>query len=319
MQRRRKKVGIAAPDASVGLPARPSAVSGSLTRLAIAALCAFVPLGGSYELVRMLVERTEPASLFAMFGGWQLNAMAAGLGVALLALLVVSLVVSVRMYRGLRGQTRHRRVVVMAALLPGIFLGTLLNGPMRSAIGWASDHTATAQRMNAAIRQMMPTNPASPPVMSFGGTPASPVLAARLLQRADLGPGWYDTERPNPSGISDSPAGPVTGAGTRLSQWHWDGRMWAAGELASEQMYVLTSAADVQRQLTFARRSATSTVRIGGAAVYEHDVNMASVQSRAASFALGNEVFTLNVTGTSGTAEFNAIVAKAVQRATTGR
>jgi hypothetical protein len=314
-------VDISGTGASLGALPRPAKVSGVLVRLGMACICAFAAVGAGYELVRMLIERTEPPSDFAYFGGWQLDAMAAALGAAVLALLVVSSVTGVRTFHRLRGVTPNRRVVVWAALLPGLFLGGLAGLPMRSAISWSSDHTAAAKHAYAEFRQMDPRNPSTPPMLfPILGTAAPAAIASHLLHPADLGIGWYDGGRPNPSqSLAASWLGQTLAARSQLNQWHWTGRIWSPGDLASEVLDRFSTPEAAQHYLAVWGRDASSRVNVAGTTVFEHDSNVARVISHTATFRVGNDVYTLDMTGTSGAAEFNAVVAKAVRRATTGR
>lgn len=295
-------------------------VDGALIRLGVCAIGVFAAVGGGYELVRLLIERTSEFSIFAMFGGWQLDVMAAGLGLLLLALLVVSAIALVHIYRGLRGRTPHRRAVVLAALLPGLFLGGLAVSPLRSAISWASDHTAAAQKANAEFQQMMPTNPKAPPILfPSGGAAAAPALAARLLHPSDLGAGWYDAVRPNPSELSGSVPGQTLSVRSNLTQWHWTGTIWSPGDIGVEGLRRFGTSEAAQRYLAVARRDATTQLRIGSALVSEHVLKSGSVEGREATFVVGADVFTLIIDGTSSQQDFETALSTAVRRATTGR
>jgi hypothetical protein len=300
--------------------ARRTDVTESLIRLGLCATGAFAAVGAGYELVRLLIERTSESSIFAMFGGWQLDVMAAGLGALVLGFLVVSAIAIVRIYRALRGKTPHRRAVVMAALLPGLFIGGGLAGsPLRSAISWASDHTATAQKARAEFQAILPTNPEAPPILFPGvGTPASPAIAARLLHGVDLGAGWYDGQRTNPSERPGSLQGETLSARSSLTQWHWTGTMWSPGDIVSESLMRFSTFKAAQQYFAIATRDATTPSRIAGVPLFEHVVATGSVKSRAATFVVGTDVFSLISIGTESDQEFNVALPAAVRRATAG-
>ena len=301
------------------LPRRTS-LSSALVRLGVAAIGVFAAVGGGYELVRLLIERTDEFSFFAQFGGWQVDAMAAGLGLVLLALFVVSTLALVRLYRGLRSRTPNRRAVVMAALLPGLFLGGVAGSPMRSAISWASNRTAAAHKAYAEFREMLPTNPSAPPILLPAvGTAAAPALAARLLHPSDLGGGWYDGQRPNPSQSSGGLQGQALSVRTELTQWHWTGTMWSPGDFALESLRRFATPAAAESYLATAVSDPTARVRIGRVLVYEHGARTGDVQQQIADFAVGTDVFTVSVIGPKSTTHFGATLAAAVQRATSGR
>ena len=209
----------------------------------------------------------------------------------------------------------------MAALLPGLFLGGGLAGsPMRSAISWASDHTDAANQARAEFQSMMPTNPEAPPILFPGvGAAAAPAIAARLLRGSDLGAGWYDGQRPNPSELSGGLPGRNLSVRSSLSQWHWTGKMWLPGDLAFESLRRFGTPAAAQSDLAVSTRGAAMHSRIAGVTVFEHVDATGSLKDRTATFAVGTDVFTLTIVGTHTEQAFNAGVASAVRRATTGR
>lgn len=288
---------------------RPVKVSGALIRLGIAALCAFAAVGGGYKLTRLLFERTEPSSLFAIFGGWQLDVMAVTLGAALVAFLVVSVIALVRAYRNLSGRSPHGRAVVMAAVLPGFFLGILFGSPMRSAISWASDHTAAAKHAEVEFRSLLPTNPKVPPVVPTGLGPAPRAVAERLLSPADIGPDWY-------SGQSPIVAGTARAAVTEIAQQHWTGTVWSQGNLLLENLRHLSSAEAAKRDLANHVPGTPIQVLVGTVRVEEQTSKITGIQRLDADFAVGADVFTLSVIGPSSEPYYKAVVTAAVRRAT---
>jgi hypothetical protein len=320
-------VDISPAGVSVPAGAHRTGVDAALIRLALAAIGVFSAVGGGYELVRLMTDRNSPSSLFAIFGGWQVDAMAAVLGLLLLALLVICAIVLLRRYRGLQGRTPHRRAVVLAALLPGLFIGTLFSSPMRSAVSWASDHTASAHQAMAEFRQFEPTNPKAPPTLGLAGAAAPAALADHLLHASDLGTGWYDGVHPNPSELSGGLQGQTLSVRSNLSQWHWTGTMWAPGSLLLESLRRFATPAAADSYLSPYREQPknipgpsfgpTTQLRVGNVLVYEHTTQTAVKQLRSATFAVGTDVFTVDMDATAS--DYAALIPKAVRRATTGR
>jgi hypothetical protein len=271
-----------------------------------------------------MVERTLPSSTYAIFGGWQLNAMAIGFAAALLVPLVKTVIALVRGYRNLRGRTPHRRAVVLAAFVPGLFLGGLAGNPMSAAISWASNQTADAGHARLTARQLLAEYGKTPPVHTTGKPAAPAALAALLLRTSDLGRGWYSQQQPNPAETPISRlarrSGATAAVRATLNQAHWTGNAWLPQHLVVEGLLRFPSpdAAGRYRNSVLAKHATTITT-VGGLPVYETGLGEKSAW-RSASFIAGADLFTLTVnvdaSGTPAVAAFDALVAKAVARAT---
>lgn len=300
---------------------RPVKVSGALVRLGVAGLCVFGALGGAFAFAGVLIDRLEPFGSYAPYGGWQVDATAAAFGAMLLTLLLFSDRALRRRYRDLRPQTRHGRAVIMAVVLPGLYLGGFAGYPVHSAISWASKQTSDAHRAIADYRK-------APPILPLGiGDPASPALAARVLQPSDLGAGWYDGERPNPSVVSGGLQGQPLSVRSTLSQWHWTGAMWSPGNLLLESLRRFATPATAQAYLAKfgeqpkgvpgPRLGPVTHVRVGTVLVYE-DQEVGSIRLRGAAFVVGADEFSVTSSNVPA-ADFATLVKAAVDKATTGR
>ena len=305
----------------------PTSAGTALTRLAAVSFGFFAALGAGLALAGILVERTLPSSSFARFGGWQLNALATGFAIMLSTVLLVAAAALRRGYRRLRGQSPHRRAVVLAAFLPGAFLGSLVGNPLSAAIGWTSNHTADATHARVEARQLLAEDGTSPPVHATGSAAAPAALSARMVQRSDLGTNWYSQMRPNPAETTISPLAAMLGATeavrTTLNQAHWTGAAWLPQHVVIEGLLRFTSAPGAGSYLvTFLTKQAAAPVTIGNVTVYESGLGSTS-SWRWANFVVGTDFFTLsmNVTsdGTPTAKDFAALVNTAVRRATTGR
>jgi hypothetical protein len=272
----------------------------------------------------MFAERTLPDSSFAPFGGWQIYAMAAGFGFVLVTLLVGSAGAVRRRYRALGVRTPHRRTVLIAAFLPGAFLGALLGDPMASAVSWASNHTAAAHHARSERSRLLAEGRKGPPAPATGGAAAAQAIAALLLQPSDLGDGWYEGQQPMaseaPVRATEGMYGATLAIQTRLQQAQWTGAAWLPRHVIGEELLRFRSVDDGGRYLrTIADRSSSL---VDGVSVYERGLST-SAPSRSAEFLVGADLFsiTIDVTtaGTPTPSDFAALVDKAVQRATDGR
>jgi hypothetical protein len=209
---------------------------------------------------------------------------------------------------------------------------------MRSAVSWASGHTAAAHRAMAAARQFEASYRKAPLVLRTGATAAPPALAARVLQPSDLGTGWYDLQLPNPF---EAPAtadaanlGSTQDVQDRLMQAHWTGTMWSlADHLILEHMlrFPTPQAAENYLATDWAQPTdgchcgfgATSQLHLGNVLVSERVATRYSKQKREAAFVVGADLFTLSIDiasdGKPTAPDFETLTATTVRRAITGR
>ncbi len=308
-------------------PATPSEPAGAFIRLAAASLVFFVALGAGLALAGILVERTLPSSTFARFGGWQLNALATAFAVVLSAWLLVAAASLRRRYRGIQGLTPHRRVVVLAAFVPGAFLGSFVGHPLSAAVVWASNHTADATRARVQARRLLTVDGNAPPIRRTGEAPAPAASAARMVQRSDLGTGWFSELDPNPSEAMVSSMAEQLSASqairTTLNQARWTGDAWLPHHVVSEGLLRFgTARAARYYLLTFLTPEPVTAIRVGDVTVYEGGLGDTSSR-RSANFLVGADLFTLTINvmsdGTPTDKAFTGLVDTAVRRATTGR
>ena len=308
--------------ADAGMRPYRTRLRGTLARLAGAALCAFTTLGCVLALGGMLAERSMPNATFAPFGGWQLEAMAAGFGFVLLALLVATIRALRRRYRGLGEQTPYRKCVLLAVFLPGVFVGALLGNPMSAAISWASNLTASAHRAHSAASRLLAEDGKGPAAPATGKPAAAPAVSARLLRAADLGAGWYTAQRPSASEAAVTPTqgmyGATLAARATFQQARWTGAAWLPKHVSAETLLRFRSAADLRRYVEAEPDGSFTTSLIGGMTVRERGLG-ASAPSRSAEFAVGADLFSVTIdvnTAGSPTPEgFAALVEKAVRQA----
>ena len=219
-------------------PAGPADAAGALIRLAAASLVFFIALGAGLALAGILVERTV-----AVLDLCQLRRLAAErlgdrFAVVLSACLLVAAAALRRRYRGLRGlhpaPSCGRPRGVRARRVPGSFVGD----PMSAAVVWASNHTAAAAHARVQARQLLAVDGKAPPVHATGKAPAPAALAARMVQRSDLGAGWFSELRPNPREATVSSMAGQFGASeavrTTLNQARWTGNAWLPQHVVSE-------------------------------------------------------------------------------------
>jgi hypothetical protein len=293
-----------------------------LVSVAVASLALLAAVAAAARFVGLLIERSDELSAFAYFNGWQLRAVEAALGVVVLGVGSGAATVLARRCRGLRGRTQHGRAVVAAALLPGLFLGSAAMKPMRAALSWASDHTAPAAAARAQFAQWRASYWKAPPVARSPFPAATGPSARALLRVTDLGEGWYAVMRPDPTGGVVSAqltrAGATGVAHAILSQQHWSGHGWSLDHFLSETAYAFRSAAAARRYVATepGRRPAR---RVAGAPVWERLATSNVGTQRTAAFVVGRTAFRLLIDVRNGAptdAEFDALVAKAISRAT---
>lgn len=220
-----------------GVPAATSAGWRDLLRLTTAALAFLAAVGAATQYAGVLLEANSEFSFTAPFQGWQLWAVEGALGLVVAAAVFFAFRWLRRTYRALAERTPHRRAIVMAAVLPGLFVGGTVGLPFEPLLGWASNHTATAtawRTHSMAERQAWLQSPTT----TVNAKLAPWFLAEPLLRPADLGPGWYDTTRPNP--VQNSlPAtiarrGGVDQARVWLTQAQRSGGGWSIGLMLAE-------------------------------------------------------------------------------------
>ena len=218
-----------------GVPATPAhpATRREFMRLTVAALAFPAAVGLAVHYTGVIAEAHSDLSFTAPFPGWQVWATEAALGALVVAAVVCGFRWLRRRYRALRDRTPHRRAIVMAAVLPGLFIGGTVGLPFEPALSWASEHTASAHSARAHFLQMMRDMRRAPLATPMHNPPAPPAMANPLLRPADLGSDWYPSLRPDPVSdpvrIDAEASGAVERARSWMTQAHRDGQGWALG------------------------------------------------------------------------------------------
>lgn len=286
---------------------------GELLRLAAAALASVAAIAATVKYGDILAEANSGDSFDVPFQGWQLWLAESAFGLGGLAAIVVAGRWLRGTYRRLHQRSPYGRAIVLAALLPGWFLGGVLALPSLGVLTWASNHTA---RADAVLEHLMAERRAwlESPTVTLRTKPAPVVLAGTLLRPADLGAGWYDSSRPNPSltpvrrGPGDEP---VDGARSMLTQAHRSGPGWDIGLMVAEQETHFDTgehAAQYLHHLVMHSRECSCGDELGpvmrsrphGVTVWR----VTSVHPRAhhlwAAFAVGDRVYTVMVFSKEG-------------------
>lgn len=125
--------------------------------------------------------------------GWQVDATLWGL-VGLAAVLgVVAAVVARRRARALEGEGV---LLGVPLLLGGLLLSGLPSQVLGPALEKAGSYTEEAKAWRAEAARYLAEEKLHPVPVDFGKAAASPDLAALVPTAAELGPGWYDGQRP---------------------------------------------------------------------------------------------------------------------------
>lgn len=293
---------------------------------AIVALASFVEIGA---VVDAREERSSDAILFAWFPGWQVSAVEVAAVALALALFVASAVVVRRVFRRLHGRTEHRRAAILVAILPGLALGLAASVGTGFAISWASDHTAAAAEADAEYRALFPAN-RPPYAPGFGDTAAPAELAARMIQPADIGAGWYAGSNPASTIVPVGKATPASYFGgviairTMVEQETRVRGQWQLGSLALESMIQFPTAQAAAGYDKARRQQPTPSCpacpaisrgsrqfQIDGVSVFE----VSGKGGRTAMFVVGNSDFSISMSARVTAGIEQAILSAAVRRA----
>lgn len=261
------------------------------------------------------------------FRGWQVYATMTGLAILVTLVGVVAIRLLVRTFRRLRDRTPHRRAVITAAVLPGIWIGGFVLSPMTSAVSWAADHTSDAAAAQRQLDGMFLDSPVRPPLFPSDHPAADGATAARLLHATDLGAGWWDADTPNPVALKPPTIATLaTGAArTVLSEQHRVSGAWHVDRMIMESETGFRTTDDARRYVLDAQRlsppSDTSPVNrinrtLGGVQVWE----TSSKSGLTARFVVGATAFSLTTdVHSTDQATYDRILTRAITRATTAR
>jgi len=307
-------------------------VSTGLVRLGTWVLLGMAALAAGIALVGLITKQSDPFLADVPFTGWQTNAADGVLAALVLAGLILSARGERRWWRLLRDRTQHRRAVVLAAVLPGLFGGSLLAQPMHDAIDWSARHTAAAAKAQAHYRTLLVDYRKRPPKLPFSDAPATPALADRMLRAADLGVSWYLDAGNGPTRfrVLRPDLAARDGARTVLSQQHWQGGQWQLDALVLEAQFEFGSPAAATNYVTQRHAnpreaaqygppsSSVSRSSLDGVRVWIRQ-SVLNPGSRSAAFVFGDTSFTVVASGSTGHVmtrhEFDHIVRIAIRRA----
>jgi hypothetical protein len=314
----------------------PGSSRRGLTRLGVAATGLVASIGASVALIAVFNDRSAEFSDFAVFGGWQVYLVEAALVVAVLGGVLSFGTMTLRFSRAMRERSPNGRAVVLAALLPGLLIGSLVATPMRAAVSWASDHTAAADAARAQLSRMQLDSRLAPPLTPSMRPAAPPELAKLMLGPTDLAKGWYATSRPNATTAPISPEAAAHGATSSvhaiLTAEHWSGTSWSEDDFLIEGQTIFPSrdAASSYVRSVWAHPDITCACPTTVGAVVGHPVGGVTVSEltstspagavRAAAFIVGGTMFTIALDGSGPAkaatpAELTRVLAAAVERA----
>lgn len=291
----------------------PFSVRRPLLALGLAAVLVLSTVRVWIELTHLVLQRWDDLHVDVPFQGWQVIALEVLWALALLAATVLAARVGRRAWRSAAGSA-YRRVPVLVALLPGIWVGAAPAATASASVSWASDHTAAAE---SALRELEEQRAAylRSPTAPIGVDPAPAALAARLVHAGDLGGGWYDGASPNPHALGGS----MPGASSFLVRTHREGLGWApANPFFGEYVRVLPTAAEATRRALTGPDSSLSRrfLALGGLTLLVHEDR----RTCRASFAVGTDEFTVIANtqapaDTISTADCRTFLTVAVRRA----
>lgn len=294
----------------------PHSTSRAFVQLGTAtlALCA----AGPSLVVLARIRWADTADL--AFTGWQVGATQCALAVLLLGAAATAALTLRGPWRALRGRTPLRAPLVVLTAVAGLGLGALSTSPLARAATWASEHTDAAARAQARYQAWLVNDGPTPALEPAppGARTAPTETAARMLRGQDLGPDWFDTQRPNPYLLTGVPARtyetPLSRARVSLTQHHRTGGRWHRDHLVWEDLLTFASGARAQQSLARYLDDPAATRRLmGGVPVW---------QGRDAAFVVGRGLYLVRsldaLEGRLGPDALREVVDAAVERARAG-
>jgi hypothetical protein len=246
-----------------------------------------------------------------LFDEWQVGVVALLIAAPLVGLVLGACYV-LRRRHSARGRTRYFRLLVLA-VLPGVVVGGWISTVVSSTMADAWLHFSAEGNSHA---------PAVSSLKNAAPAPASP--AARMLTPTDLGAGWYNVAKPNPSLMTLSSQETSEGQTLRVKDFiyreHWTGRLWMNDDIGIEVQDQFDSATKARNYPAIWKAqypdAPLSQQTIGQTVVVQGQV---SSIARIASFAVGDSFFQvqeIDATAAPTAAQFEAVVSAAVARAT---
>jgi hypothetical protein len=239
---------------------RESGVGRDLVLIGVDAVVTVAALAGAGRYAAMLANSSSDINWPT--GGWQLTGAEVLIGVVIVAIAALGAVGTARLWRALSGRSGHARAVVLAMILPGVFVGLQAAGPINSTLDWASNHTSAARGIRVEEQQRATAERRAPLQSQSPFPPASPAIASRLVTTSLLGPGWYAVARPATRAERITPPlaklGAISGGTTTLVRSHRIATGWDDSEFLVENITTFDTAAEASRYAASAQRQSTS-------------------------------------------------------------
>jgi len=246
----------------------------------------------------------------SLFDEWQVIFAAVSLAAILVGLGLGSWFL-LRSRHSAHGWASYLRLAVLAAvpgLLLGLFISAVIIGSLASS--W--------------IRHSSFGDPHGPGVTTLTSAPAPASLASLVLTPTDLGAGWYNKAKPNPSltpiSSQDTSEGQLVLVKDFIDTDHWTGILWRNDGTTIELLRHFDSVANACNYLDYWKAEnpgvTLSPQTIGQTVVQE---GVFAGDWRFASFTVGDNYFQVqedNVDSMPTAAQFQTVVAAAVAKAT---
>lgn len=246
-----------------------------------------------------------------LFGEWQVTVVAVELGVAMAGLGLASWFVLRTRFS--RGRTSHRLVAILACV-PGLLLGAVVATFVLGTLN------------HSWIRHSSFGDPHGPGVTTLTSAPAPAPLASRMLTPTELGAGWYNKAKPNPSLMTLTTQhvseGQLVGVKDFLDREHWTGHIWEEDGITIEVLRHFDSAAHAHAYPAIWQAEnpgGTFSPQTVGSTVVMEGMNASSPDWRVAIFTVGDNYFEVeedDVGSLPTVAQFQTVVAAAVAKAT---
>jgi hypothetical protein len=285
---------------------RESGVGRDLVLIGVDAVVTVAALAGAGRYSAMLANSSSDLNWPA--GGWQLTVAEVLTGVAIVAIAVLGAVGTARLWRALSGRTGHARIVVLAMILPGVFVGLQAAGPINSTLTWASNLTRAASGFRVQEQQHAIEQRNAPLQVRSHFPPLPAAVARQLLTTSSLGPGWFSLFRPATRAGQLLPPlakqGAVKVGGTSLVRAQRSATGWDDSLFLVENVTTFGTAAQARHYAAAAPQQAPASLPATGS------------DDHTAAFSHGTNAFSLFVMAGTGHAvsrrEFEALVRRAV-------
>lgn len=202
----------------------------------------------------------------------------------------------------------------MLAVVPGLLLGLFISAFIIGTL------------VSSWIRHSSFGDPHGPGVTTLTSAPAPASLASLVLTPTDLGAGWYNKAKPNPSLMPittrETSEGQLVRVKNFIDREHWTGNVWQDDGITIEVLLHFGSAAQAHGYPAVWQAEnlgATLSPQTIGHTVVMEGVNATTPDWRFATFAVGDNYFEVqedNLDALPSIAQFQTVVAAAVARAT---